>query len=105
MGTASIRPTPAADETIGWIDQLKAIAVGLVVALLVFLSVVGWLTLQNTYAVVHGHNAELVQLKTDVQVVDGYGAGFEWQNGMICSALHIDCTISPPGPPPPHRTR
>jgi len=52
--------------------------------------------------VVHGHNAELTQLKTDVQVVDGYGAGFEYQNGMICHALHIDCTISPPGPPPHH---
>lgn len=100
MDTQSIPLTPAGDETTAAVDIVKAVLVGLLAAAVVFLAVIGWLTLQNTYSVVHGHNAELTQLKNDVKVVDGYGEGFEWQNGLICQRLGITCTISPPGPPP-----
>lgn len=104
MVMSTIPLTPADVEATGWLDWVKTAAIGLAVATLVFLSVIGWLTLQNTYSIVGGHSDELTQLKADVMVVDGYGAGFEWQNALICSALHINCVISPPGPPP-HRLR
>jgi hypothetical protein len=81
-------------------DILKGLGVAIAGGALVFLSIIGWLTLQNTYAVVGEHSGDLNATKHGVQQIVGFGAGLEWQNAQICSAVHIDCTIAPAGPPP-----
>ena len=94
MVTSTIPLTQDDGEAI-WIDWLKAIVVGLVVAAIVFLGTIGWLTLQNTYAVVHGHNSELSQLKTDETTVVRIGTYLGNTQHTICLGLHLTC------PPPP----
>lgn len=69
-------------------------------AALIFLAVIGWLTLQNTYTTVNTHSSDLTSVKAGVKQVVGFGAGLEWQLNILCTASHVDCTISPPGAPP-----
>lgn len=95
MDTQTIPPTP---EGAGMTDRLelaKAIGIGILAAVLVFLAVVGWLTLQNTYAVVHGHNSELTQLKADEGTVVIIGTNLEQTQHVICQGLHLHCPPIP----------
>lgn len=98
MDTQPIPLTQVDAETTEWIEVAKAVAFGVAAAALVFLAVIGWLTLQNTYAtaqntqsIVRGHNTELSQLKTDETTVVGVGRNLEQTQQVICQGLHLNC--------------
>lgn len=106
MDTAAIPLTLDDDGRTGALREwLKTIGVGLASAAFVFLSVIGWLTLENTYgiaqdtkATVTGHNSELHQLKVDENVVVRAGDYLADTQYTICTGLHLPC------PPPPHNS-
>lgn len=95
MDTPSIPLTLDDEPPTLWADWIRAGIVGVIVAALVFLGTIGWLTLQNTYATVHGHNGELTQLKTDESTVVSIGGYLEQTQRAICVGLNLPC------PPPP----
>jgi hypothetical protein len=107
MAMSTIHPTLGAESrTSRGFEWVKTLGVGICTAAFVFLSVIGWLTLQNTYATVHGHNGELNQLKTDENTVVRIGSYLGQTQYVICRGLHLSCPPPPNNSPAqPHRTR
>lgn len=100
LGSRLSRDDEARDTpSTGW-EKLRGLGTAIVAAALIFLAVIGWLTLQNTYTTVNTHSSDLTSVKAGVHQVVGFGTGLEWQLGILCAANNTDCTISPPGPPP-----
>lgn len=107
MDTPSIPLTLDGAETMGWLDWLKALGFGLAAAVLVFIAVVGFITLLQTSstlgAVRQGQTtskATLHQLKEDENTVVSIGGYLEATQRTICVSLHLACP-----PVPGQRTR